>query len=263
MTLIEFVPPTPHPLWTLCRQMGIDDVVVKVNPSLTGLSDPWRLETLKGIVDRLASAGLCIVALEGDPFDMSPIKEYGTSGSGRACRDREETLDHYCELLESMGALGIRLLCYNFMVGTGWARTGVREGRGGARATYFSLAETPSAPLKLTSEQVWENYEYFITRVMPVAERAGVRMGLHPDDPCLPELGGYARIFGSVEAYDRAYALYPSPSNAVTFCQANFKLMGADGRPRRTRRREGDVLLACRDAVRAAEACRRAGVGEL
>lgn len=228
MTLIEFVPPTPHPLWTLCRQMGIDDVVVKLNPSLTGLPDPWRLETLKGIVDRLAEAGLRVVALEGDPFDMSPIKEYGTSGSGRACRDREETLDHYCELLESMGALGIRLLCYNFMVGTGWARTGVREGRGGARATYFSLAETPSAPLKLTAEQVWANYEYFITRVMPVAERAGVRMGLHPDDPCLPELGGYARIFGSVEAYDRAYALYPSPSNAVTFCQANFKLMGAD-----------------------------------
>ena len=228
MTLIEFVPPTPHPLWTLCRQMGIDDVVVKVNPSLTGLPDPWRLETLKRIVDRLAESGLRVVALEGDPFDMSPIKEYGASGSGRACRDREETLDHYCELLESMGALGIRLLCYNFMVGTGWARTGVREGRGGARATYFSLAETPSAPLKLTAEQVWANYEYFITRVMPVAERAGVRMGLHPDDPCLPELGGYARIFGSVEAYDRAYALYPSPSNAVTFCQANFKLMGAD-----------------------------------
>ena len=38
-------------------------------------------------------------------------------------------------------------------------------------------------------------------------------------------VGGYARIFGSIEAYDRAYAIYPSPSNAVTFCQANFKLM--------------------------------------
>ena len=60
---------------------------------------------------------------------------------------------------------------------------------------------------------------------MPTAERCGVRMALHPDDPCLPSLGGYARIFGSVEAYDRAYALHPSPSNAVTFCQANFKLM--------------------------------------
>ena len=60
---------------------------------------------------------------------------------------------------------------------------------------------------------------------MPTAEKWGIRMGLHPDDPCLPSLGGYARIFGSVEAYDRAYALYPSSSNAVTFCQANFKLM--------------------------------------
>ena len=228
MTLVEFVPPTPHPLWKLCLQMGITDVIVKVNPSLTGLPDPWRYETLSFLVSRLASAGLKVVGLEGDPFDMAPIKEHGASGSGRACRDREEALAHYCELLESMGRLGIPLLCYNFMVGTGWARTGVREGRGGARATYFSLAETPSAPLKLTAEQVWENYAHFITRVMPVAERAGVRMGLHPDDPCLPSLGGYARIFGSVAAYDRAYALAPSSSNAVTFCQANFKLMGED-----------------------------------
>ena len=141
MTLVEFVPPTPHPLWKLCLQMGITDVIVKVNPSLTGLPDPWRLETLKGIVDRLAAAGLRVVALEGDPFDMSPIKEFGATGEGRAAA-RPEALDHYCELLESMGTLGIRLLCYNFMVGTGWARTGVREGRGGARATYFSLRET-------------------------------------------------------------------------------------------------------------------------
>ena len=84
------------------------------------------------------------------------------------------------------------------------------------------------APLRLTKEQVWANYEHFVKSVMPTAERVGVRMALHPDDPCLPSLGGYARIFGSVADYDRAYALYPSPSNAVTFCQANFKLMGED-----------------------------------
>ena len=226
MKLVEFVPPKPHPLWKLCLQMGITDVIVKVNPSLTGLSDPWRVGTLSFLVGRLASAGLKVVGLEGDPFDMSPIKNFGADGVADVAR--EEALAHYCELLESMGRLGIPLLCYNFMVGTGWARTGVRERRGGARATYFSLAETPSVPLKLAAEQVWENYAHFIRRVMPVAERAGVRMGLHPDDPCLPSLGGYARIFGSVEAYDRAYALAPSPSNAVTFCQANFKLMGED-----------------------------------
>ena len=36
------------------------------------------------------------------------------------------------------------------------------------------------------------------------------------------------RIPLTVADYDRAYAIYPSPSNAVTYCQANFKLMGAD-----------------------------------
>ncbi len=326
MTLVEFVPPTPHPLWKLCPQMGIADVVVKVNPELTGLADPWRYETLRSIVERLRVEGLNVVGLEGDPFDMTPIKEYGATedfshkeqeiqesfSSRKERKDRkdefrtndnssqitnsnvafatgslgvlenmastsilqdsktpssdsnlnpanpvkddaatlrEEALAHYRELLESMGKLGIKLLCYNFMVGKGWSRTGVREGRGGAKATYFSLKElTPKesdgsanaspiqnvgalaktsdkSELKISHDQVWANYEYFIKAVMPTAEKCGVRMALHPDDPCLPSLGGYARIFGSIEAYDRAYALYPSPSNAVTFCQANFKLM--------------------------------------
>ena len=276
MKLVEFVPPVPHPLWELCPQMGITDVIVKVNPDLTGLPDPWKFETLSKIVGRLAAAGLRVVGLEGDPFDMAPIKEYGADDdNSRVDRVetccREKTLGHYRELLESMGRLGINLLCYNFMVGKGWSRTGVREGRGGAKATYFSLFtndncqncsqitntnstrsarstrlnnsdaslfcsassagenSTCSTRLKLNAEQVWANYEYFIRSVMPTAEKCGVRMGLHPDDPCLPSLGGYARIFGSVEAFDRAYALYPSPSNAVTFCQANFKLMFTNG----------------------------------
>ena len=226
MTLVEFVPPTPHPLWNLCPQMGITDVIVKVNPDLTGLPDPWRYETLSSIVLRLKAEGLNVVGLEGDPFDMSPIKNFGGRGNG----EREAALAHYRELLESMGKLGIKLLCYNFMVGKGWSRTGVREGRGGAKATYFALTPlSDSNPeLQLNAEQVWANYEYFVKAVMPTAEKCGVRMALHPDDPCLPSLGGYARIFGSVEAYDRAYALCPSPSNAVTFCQANFKLMGVD-----------------------------------
>ena len=263
MNLVEFVPPTPHPLWKLCPQMGITDVIVKVNPDLTGLPDPWRYETLAKIVGRLKDAGLNVVGLEGDPFDMSPIKEYGirvgenssgwrkeeqnplSNSNSKLQRIREETLEHYRELLESMGKLGIKLLCYNFMVGKGWSRTGVREGRGGAKATYFSLRvgenssswrkeeqippSNSNSKLQLNAEQVWANYEDFIKAVMPTAEKCGVRMALHPDDPCLLSLGGYARIFGSVEAYDRAYALYPSPSNAITFCQANFKLMLGNG----------------------------------
>ena len=207
MTLVEFVPPTPHPLWKLCPQMGITDVIVKVNPDLTGLPDPWRYETLAKIVGRLKDAGLNVVGLEGDPFDMTPIKEFGvvegfshkehkdhkdfaSSASFAAENElREEALAHYRELLESMGRLGIRLLCYNFMVGKGWSRTGVREGRGAAKATCFSQEEvnhveqagqaelhdsTCSAWLKLSHDQAWANYEYFIAdRLRPHTRRRG------------------------------------------------------------------------------------------
>ena len=91
--------------------MGITDVIVKVNPDLTGLADPWRYETLAGIVGRLKDAGLNVIGLEGDPFDMSSIKEFGEGESSRAeaQRRREEALSHYRELLESMGKLGIKL----------------------------------------------------------------------------------------------------------------------------------------------------------
>ena len=82
MKLVEFVPPVKHPLWRLCLQMGITEVIVKVNPDLTGLPDPWKYDTLKKIVDGLAAEGLTVVGLEGDPFDMSPIKEYGEQGTG-------------------------------------------------------------------------------------------------------------------------------------------------------------------------------------
>ena len=75
------------------------------------------------------------------------------------------------------------------MVGKGWSRTGVREGRGGAKATYFSLRvgekssswrkdeqiplSNSKSKLQLNAEQVWANYEYFIKAVMPTAEKCG------------------------------------------------------------------------------------------
>ena len=89
MKLVEFVPPVKHPLWKLCLQMGITEVIVKVNPDLTGLSDPWKYETLKKIVDGLAAEGLTVVGLEGDPFDMSPIKEYGAGVGVKSSSSRE------------------------------------------------------------------------------------------------------------------------------------------------------------------------------
>jgi mannonate dehydratase len=71
----------------------------------------------------------------------------------------------------------------------------------------------------VTEERMWENYAYFIRAVLPVAEEAGVKMALHPDDPPVPMLGGVARIFRSPDHFKRAYALNPdSPSWGLDLC---------------------------------------------
>lgn len=223
MILAEFLPPQPHALWSIARQLGVTHAIVKVAPELTGLSHgPYDRDTLASIVSSFSDAGLRVIGLEGDQFDMSRIK-LGLPG-------RDDDLDRYQAMLSNMAELGISLICYNFMVGSGWYRTGLAPARGGAMSCHFRAADAPTqTPVGVVSaDRVWANYAYFLRAVLPHAGRLGIRMALHPDDPPLPGLSGVARIFGSVDAFDRAYSIAPCRANAVTFCQANFKLMGAD-----------------------------------
>ncbi len=223
MILTEFLPPRPHPLWKLSLQTGVTHAVVKCAAELTGQNPPWDMDVLAGIHGDLRKAGLSMIGMEGDPFDMSRIK-LGLPG-------RDEDLESYRRMLRNMGELGISLLCYNFMAGLGWTRSAAQALlRGGARATRFRLADAPTATVHgvVGAEHIWENYRYFIRAVMPAARAAGVNMALHPDDPPLPALAGIARIFGTPEAFEQAIAIEPCPNHGITFCQANFKLMGAD-----------------------------------
>ncbi|NJK91439.1 MAG: hypothetical protein HC904_06185, partial [Blastochloris sp.] len=177
----------------------------------------------------------------GGPVDMSRIK-LGLPGRDEDCC--------VSKMLSNMGELGIPLLCYNFMAQIGWARSaGEEKIRGGARATRFRLADMPERTEagEVAAERIRENYEYFIRAVMPEAEKCGVKMGLHPDDPPLPSLCGVGRIFNRVEDFDWALSLVDSPSHGITFCQANFKLMGADLEQciRRWGRRKKSILCMC------------------
>jgi mannonate dehydratase len=209
---------------TLATQVGVRHAVTKANPQLTKRPDPSDFGTLRSIHQDFADAGITLVGLEGDQFDMNRIK--------RGLPGRDQDIDRYRQMLRNMGRLGIGLLCYNFMPRPAaaqhdWHRTRVDVPlRGGSLTTEFDLSQLPQpAQLELTHEQLWDNYTYFIRAVMPVAEEAGVNMGLHPDDPPLPTLNGVARLFNTPDAFDRAHALAPSPRNGITFCQANFRLM--------------------------------------
>ncbi len=81
---------------------------------------------------------------------------------------------------------------------------------------------------EVSEDTIWANLEYFLQAVLPVAEECGVRMALHPDDPPVSPLRGIGRILTSAAAFRRVLALHPGPANGITFCQANFQLMGED-----------------------------------
>jgi mannonate dehydratase len=147
--------------------------------------------------------------------------------------DRDAKIEAWCTLLRNLGEVGIPTLGYNFKP-VGNFRTPDTIGRGGARYSTFNYAEfakePPYYPDKVISEAaLFENIEYFLQRVIPVAEEAGVRMALHPDDPPIPEtMGGAARIVSSLEQYKRIFELVPSPANAMLFCQGCVTEMGVD-----------------------------------
>ncbi len=222
MKLGLMLPVNPDIKWTLARQLGVEYAVTKAAPKLSGRAAPWDFESLRETCGRFREAGLKLYALEGDEFDMNRIK-MGLPG-------RDEDIEHYQEMLRNMGKLGIELLCYNFMAGVGWfrSRNDLAE-RGGALTSGFDIREIDNdVPLKITEEELWANYTYFIKAVIPVAEEAGVKMGLHPDDPPISPLLGYSRILTSADAYRRTMKIIDSPAHGITFCQATFRAMGEE-----------------------------------
>ena len=73
-----------------------------------------------------------------------------------------------------------------------------------------------------SEKEIWDNYEYFIRQVVPVAEELGIYIGIHPDDPPVPMLGGVPRcIFGNFEGYKQALRLRTAPMSASASAAAH------------------------------------------
>ena len=210
--------------WTLAQQIGVNYAITKAMPALSGKPAPYDLAALRAIQADFAQAGFTLYGLEGDQFDMAPIK--------LGLPNRDEVIDQYRQMLRNMGQLGIRLLCYNFMATIGWFRTRVDiPERGGARVSEFNAADAQDLvpeTQRISEQKLWENLFYFLDAVLPVAEENGIQMALHPDDPPVSPLKGLGRILTNAAAFDALLKKYPSPSNGITFCQATFKTMGED-----------------------------------
>ena len=223
MRLASVITPLSDENLALAAQTGVTDITIRYQ-------GPQLADWLP-VRDQVERHGLKICTVE-DALQTEQII-MGSSG-------RDEEIKGIKQLLQVMSELEIPVLCYNFMAGTDWVRTSVSEPeRGGARVTGFDLSQVDQAVSlddasvqlehrEISADQLWENLAYFLEAIIPEAERLGIALAMHPDDPPLDEFMGRARIMNSVEGFERLVGLVPSRSNGICFCQGTFAEIGVD-----------------------------------
>ena len=159
---------------------------------------------------------------------------------------RDQKIEEYLNYLRYLGEAGIPYTTYAHMGNGIWSSGRITMPRGyDARDMDMASpnkrghcgAKTYAEPLShgrvFTKEEIWDNYIYFIKKVVPVAEEAGVRIGIHPDDPPQPVLAGVPRcVFGNFEGFKKALKIADSPNVGMCLCVGCWleggPLMGKD-----------------------------------
>ena len=205
--------------------VGMFNLETRSDLAITDPGQPFSRQTLAAHKAAYEKSGYQLSVIEGRP----PMEKIKLAQSGR-----DEEIEVVCEFLRNMGAVGIPVWCSMWMPVHGVIRTSFDiPTRGGAKVSSFDIEEfdrkaQPHDYGEISEADQWDNLKYFLERVVPVAEEAGVVMGMHPDDPPLSPIQGVARIISSVDNYQKMVDLVPSPANGIGLCQGNFGLMTDD-----------------------------------
>lgn len=199
------------------QQMGVEWVMI----GTLAENSAGHYRMLK---EQLLERGLKIYRLANDELHNMPDVTLNL-------KDRDRMIDRYLKYITDLGAAGIHYATYAHMGNGIWRNLEARPVRGGAtaggldfaapnRAPHFGSFDWPLSHGRIFGEdELWKNYEYFIKQVVPVAESAGVYIGIHPDDPPVYTMAGVPRcIFGTFEGYKRALEIANSPNIGVCLC---------------------------------------------
>jgi mannonate dehydratase len=200
------------------RQLGIEWVMTTV-PAADA-----SVETYRAVVRHFAEGGLKVYRLANHAVHNMEAVTLNLP-------ERDGKIAEYLAYIRMLAAAGIYYATYAHMANGIWS-TEPEPVRGGANGRAFRLDQARTGrwideswdlPLthgrEYTEDELWENYAYFIRQVVPVAEEAGVYIGIHPDDPPVYPLGGIPRcIFGNFEGYSRALEIADSPNVGVCLC---------------------------------------------
>ena len=230
---------------------------IKQIPGVTGIvpalhylpaGEVWPLEDVTAMRDEIAAAGFTMECIES-------VNVHEDIKIGLPSRDKY--IDNYIESIRNLAKVGVKVICYNFMPVFDWTRTDLAMNMGdGATCLSYDGAQiegkSPEDMFReidnnsngyampgwetermgeikelfekyknVTSEDLWNNLEYFLNRLMPVCEECDVKMAIHPDDPPWG-IFGLPRIITGRESYRRLFDIVPSKYNGITFCTGSL-----------------------------------------
>ena len=202
------------------RQMGVEQIEVRISRSRADL------DRLRSIKKRVESSGLQL-------FEIMLYDLYNSPAVALDLPEKKEDIAEFIRFIENLGRAGIGNTTYAFCTG-GLNRprqSTVRECSTKEVRLEEVLAEPAAYGREYTEPELWHGYERFIEEVLPAAERAGVRLQLHPNDPPIAVYQGVARIFNSTEAFRKALKIADyNPYSAILFCVGTWAEMpGPDG----------------------------------
>jgi mannonate dehydratase len=212
----------------LAKQMGVLGAVGGIDQKMVGMDNAnnWELNVIKAVNESWAKEGLKFTVVEGPP-SLNTKTKLGLPG-------RDEEIANFITFMKNISEVGIDTVCYNWMPLISWARSDKSiPNRGGALVMGFDIDKMPGEPITeygtITHDTMWKNLEYFLKAVIPSAEKYGIKLSMHPDDPPVDAIRGIPRIMTSVAAFKRMIDIYPSASNTITW-DGTFGEMGDEGK---------------------------------
>jgi len=221
------------------KQLGVNYVLTDGPPI------PWSPERLQAIMDAQESYGLTV----------ANFMIYGFNNAIHGRPGRDEDIDKVVQSIRAAGRVGLPVIEYNWYAhrategyfeeiddvrtGVGWTgfdyelvRTPGRAYMGAVRQEEGNVKFKDLPPLPNegahTREEMWATITYFLKRVVPEAEKAGVRLALHPNDPPAPVSRGSQQIMGTLEGWKHLIEIVDSPANGITYDCGVTREMGHD-----------------------------------
>lgn len=225
---------------------GVTDVVGALHDLPAG--EEWPAERVVALRDQIEAAGLAMRVVES--VNVHDDIKIGAPG-------RDLYIDRYRETVRRLGAIGVEVICYNFMPIFDWLRTELahRLPDGSFTMAYDHAIASGIDPDTLLVQMAagsngfslpgWEperlvdlrtlfdryagidgdglraNLRYFLEGVVDVCEEAGVTMAIHPDDPPHP-MFGLPRVVSTAEDLQAVLDMVDHPRNGLTLCTGSL-----------------------------------------